>query len=229
MTMKTMKIIRSSRTEQIAKDIASQINNSLLNRKSVLWLLSGGSALDTAVRTRELLNDDALEATKLTVGLIDERYGEVGHLDSNWAQLLNKGFNVKNISPEPILQNNVNLPDTADAYAKKIQKILNSKDVIIGLFGIGPDGHTAGLFPNSKLLHSSRLYDSLIGNDYPRISSTPELINQINWKYIYAVGDNKALAVNNMLKDGPIGTVPARILKNGKSVKLYTNVKRRNS
>jgi len=52
----------------------------------VLWLVPGGSNIPIAVEAMDMIRKEmsGLSLKYLTITLSDERYGSVGHKDSNW-------------------------------------------------------------------------------------------------------------------------------------------------
>src|SRR5258708_2139506 len=78
----------------------------LQEQKTVLWLISGGSNIKiaTAVMAKLIGNE-----SNLWVTLTDERYGKVGHPDSNWQQLLEAGFDPGHAKTYPILRTGLDL------------------------------------------------------------------------------------------------------------------------
>ncbi len=81
-------------------------------------------------------------------------------------------------------------------------------DVI--LLGMGPDGHTASLFPDHPVLKSSKLIEA-VEVDQPvkrRVTFTLNLINQARCVILLVTGETKAGIVRKILRDG-VETFPA--------------------
>lgn len=135
---------------QAACYIADVITARLAKDQAVLWLVSGGSAIETAILARTMINIS--ESMKLHVGLVDERFGPIGHDDSNFKQLLGSGFDTNNILLLPLLTENKTITETSLLYNDKLIELLKTNHTI-GLFGIGIDGHTAGILPKSPLVN----------------------------------------------------------------------------
>ena len=111
---------------------------------------SGGSNIPIAADVMNAIRAGISPASldNLTISLTDERYGPVGHPDSNWKQLQDIGMNLSGIKAHPILDGS-SLPETVARFGIMIEKILKSTDVIVGQFGMGADGHIAGILPHS--------------------------------------------------------------------------------
>src|ERR1035438_6742188 len=114
----------------------------------VLWLVSGGSNATVARQVRRVLPANRLK--NLKVALVDERYGKPGHGDSNFTKLRRVGFDFTNVNFKPVLtRENLSFELTVKNYEKHVRQLFEASDIIIGQFGIGADGHTAGILPHS--------------------------------------------------------------------------------
>lgn len=181
--------------------VSEQISDKLANDKKVLWLVPGGSASIVAVQASRLIKG---VDSSLHLSLTDERPGPVGHANSNWQQLKNEGFNYLSRDYYEVLQNRATQEDTEafDAWLGTILKIVDFK---IGLFGIGSDGHTAGLLAGSQAVSGSgALAGYYQSSDTQRISITPLMIAKLDMAVVYAVGQDKH-SVLEALKQGPSG------------------------
>lgn len=126
--------------QQIAQDLKTAIER----KGSATLLLSGGSTPSGVYR---LLSEENLDWTKVHVGLVDERFVPADSPFSNFKLLQETlGQNAaKNVAIHPMVLNssdyNQNLKEIEVAY-----RIFTDPDIC--LLGMGPDGHTASLFPN---------------------------------------------------------------------------------
>jgi 6-phosphogluconolactonase/glucosamine-6-phosphate isomerase/deaminase len=209
-----MKFILTDR-ETAEEQIADRINQEL-ERNNVLLLLSGGSNVSLGVEVVKKLN------RKLTVGLIDERYGPVGHKDSNWQKLLEAGLEAENVELLPVLESDFSLSETAAAYASKLQEV-SAEKTVIGIFGIGADGHTAGILPHSEAVDSTDLFTNYVGPDFQRLTITPTYIKQVDVAFLVAYGDNKRAKLEELKANIPVGGQPAQVLKDVRELIVYNN------
>lgn len=213
-----MKYVKIETPDPVIDHAVNTISSHLLSGKRVVWLLSGGSAIDLEVRIAQQLQ--TLDVSRLYVGLIDERYGPVGHKDENYLQLMNAYF--------PLYISRVLLgktpEETAKTFGASIQQALEGADFSLGIFGIGADGHTAGIKPHSPAITSSEPTVFYEWDDYQRITLTPPTIRQLDEAIIYAVGSEKADTLRSLLhEDLPIAEHPAQVLKGIKTSALYTD------
>jgi 6-phosphogluconolactonase/glucosamine-6-phosphate isomerase/deaminase len=184
----------------------------LLDKKPVLWLVSGGSNVPISVTVMSNLPKQLTE--RLTILLIDERFGSVGHVDSNAEQLRRAGFNPQQANFIKVLSGQ-SWPDTVTQYNQIVQTQFDQHSAIIGQFGIGADGHTAGLLPHSPAtVVTDRLVTGYQGPDYQRITLTFPALRQVQTAYVFAYGANKLTALQQ-LKDENLAlkTQPAQIFK----------------
>jgi len=103
---------------------------------------------------------------------------------------------------------------------KKLEKEFGGKlpsfDLI--LLGMGPDGHTASLFPHHPLLNETVLWIAPIeGSPKPppqRITFTLPLINNSKNVVFVASGESKKEMVRRVLQeDVPVGELPSKLVK----------------
>lgn len=178
----------------------------------VLWLVTGGSNLKLSVAIMEQIPDELTK--KLAVALTDERFGPVGHPDSNLQQLFDAGFQPKRATVVPVLTPGLPLDATAERYSNLITTAFEAADVIIAQFGIGPDGHIAGVLPDTIGVSSK---DIVVGYETPqfnRVTLTLEAIKTIPVAYVFCFGGERHDALDKLCnKDIPLADEPSQILK----------------
>jgi 6-phosphogluconolactonase/glucosamine-6-phosphate isomerase/deaminase len=202
--------------------IADKINSKLADDQKVLWLLSGGSSIDIEVKVADLLEKNKL--SNLIVTLADERYGPVGHKDSNWQQLIEAGFSLPEAQLKPILHG-PGMEETAAAYEKELLHDLENADYSLALAGIGADGHIFGIKAGSPAVETNNLIAAYEWGDYKRITSTYNLIKKINEIVSYVAGEEKHAVLNNLEHDLSVNEQPAQLLKTLDSVTIFNDFK----
>jgi 6-phosphogluconolactonase len=180
--------------------------------KRVLWLLSGGSNITL---TAHIMRDIPKElSSNLTMYMSDERYGPVGHRDSNMQQLLAAGFEPKQATVIPVLRPHLSLEETRQQFEHTITGSFASNDTVIGQLGMGPDGHIAGILPHSPAVTASELVCTYQATEYTRITMTFPALAKLDAAYLYAFGDNKRAALQQLRDETmPPSEQPAQFLK----------------
>jgi 6-phosphogluconolactonase/glucosamine-6-phosphate isomerase/deaminase len=194
------------------KLLEAHLIQQLQQEKRVLWLVSGGSNIPVAVDTMAGLPHDM--TSQLTIMLIDERFGPIGHPNSNMYQLQQAGFNPKHAALLPVLTGE-SLEETMHTYAGMVHTQFTEHDVIVGQLGIGIDGHIAGILPRSPAaLDQTNLVASYQATDFTRITLTFPALRRITVAYAFAFGDSKRRTLLQ-LRDEQVAleVQPAQILK----------------
>lgn len=203
--------------EHIVRSITAQ----LARGQKVLWLVSGGSGIGVAVAAGRQLRE--ADVSNLSITLMDERYGPVGHKDENWQQLLDAGFAVPGVALYRPLTG-ASHEETTTQFEAWLERALAESDYVIGIFGMGADGHTAGIKPHSVALESGNLAAGYVGEDFARITITPTCLERIDEAVVQVFGEAKHAAVRALLHEqiAP-AEQPAQLLKNIPNVTLYTD------
>jgi 6-phosphogluconolactonase/glucosamine-6-phosphate isomerase/deaminase len=218
-----MQYILSSSPDEGVDDLIDRLTHELAANKRVLWLISGGSNITLVVKIMTGLS--SASSSRLTIMLVDERYGKVGHQDSNWAQLLAAGLEPKQATVVPVLVADMDFEQTAARYQELVLEAFQEANSVIAQLGIGPDGHIAGILPNSIAAHEDVAlaigYDS---QPFQRLTLTFPALCQITTAYVFAFGDTKQQALTSLEnQDIPLDQQPAQILKQLPEVFIYSD------
>ena len=215
-----MTFVRVKNVDDCVDLLASTINQALKNNNKVVWLIPGGSNIPLSIAALKLLDQQL--TNRLFVTLTDERFGNYGHSDSNWQQLEDGGFNFKNLSTLAFLDKENN---TLSHQEKQLNVDLAefTKDAyLIGQFGIGTDGHTAGIKPNSPATLTEQLVCGYKAKDFIRLTTTFSLIKKIDEAHVFALGSSKVAIMQKLKhKDIPLPEMPAQIFKQVKKSIIY--------
>lgn len=209
---------------QAASALATSITTKLKHGKRVLWLLSGGSGIDVAIKTQGLLSAD-LDLTNLYVSLTDERFGDLNHADENWSQLIAAGLSLPGAHLyRPLLGQDI--ATTTQLFNNWLGEQFSAADYKIGIFGMGADSHTAGIKPGSQPEDMQDYAYCFKADDFERITISTLAIKRLDEAVIQASGGDKLDAIKQLLNnDYPIDIRPAQILKSVKLSSLYTDQK----
>jgi 6-phosphogluconolactonase/glucosamine-6-phosphate isomerase/deaminase len=211
-------------------ELAKELLYEIVDKNTVLYL-SGGSMQ----RLYELM---AKEETILpgAVGLIDERFGEPMHENSNEKMINGTGFlkylTFHDIPFYPILKQGESRTEAAIAYDEKVRSLHATFQKHIGLIGIGPDGHISSVIPNrprstdgtSKGFHNPWFdadrqhllvseFDDTDSHYKERVGMTFLGLSMLDRLFILAFGDSKQPMFELMFADGSEEEIPARFFK----------------
>ena len=209
--------------DDAANFIALSILNQLKLNKRVLFFVTGGSSISVAAKVAELLKGHPHQ--NLTIMLTDERYGPLDQIDSNWYQLIQKGFNLPGAVLIPILIGE-DITKTTEKFNAVLHQEFKKAEYKIGLFGIGTDGHTSGILPNSIAVNSKDLACSYDTPIFSRITITPEAIKKLDEAVVWIQGEQKWKVLKDLKKDIDIIKQPAQILKKVPLLTIFTDYKK---
>jgi 6-phosphogluconolactonase/glucosamine-6-phosphate isomerase/deaminase len=218
-----MKYILTAGWDDGVADLAERLVRELAAGKHVLWLTSGGSNIPSSVQIMD--NISAGLSKQLSVSLADERYGEPGHSESNWAQLMQAGFSGKHATLLPVLKPGVSFEQTIRTYNQLMEKAFASHDVIIAQLGIGPDGHVAGILPHSPATtETTALVTGYKDPPLTRITLTFPGLSRVTAAYVFAFGKPKQKALVSLHTQAlPKTEQPAQILSELPEAYIYND------
>ena len=207
-----MKFIHTTDWHPAIAVLQSRLELELKANKKVLWLISGGSNLAASVYLMQNL-DDSL-TPNLTIMPVDERYGVVGHADSNEAQLLAAGFDAKQATVIQVLQPETSFAATAERFDKLARQAFSDNDLVIAQLGMGADGHIAGILPHSAAVTSPDFVAAYASQPYQRLTLTHHALKRLSVAYVLAFGPDKQVALDLLTaKMVPYSQQPAQMLK----------------
>lgn len=216
---------------QAAAENAIEILQAAIEAKgSASWVLAGGTS--PVLAYKKIIKDfsDALDWSKVTVLVGDERIVPLSHKDSNYGTILalfDKSpelSKVKRLIPDTTLD----VVSVASDYANKIAAE-NFVEFDLAWLGVGEDGHTLSLFPNNKALTEPTNEWVVPVYDAPkppseRISLSLKALEYVDELVIFAVGAAKrdALKVARLKRLLPVAVVADTVEGNGGEVRwLY--------
>ncbi len=205
--------------------------------RPILFLVAGGSAQAVL----DYINSEYLD-DKLTVTVTDERFTD-DIFENNFDNLQASSFYNELVQVGAFCINtSMRVDDTLESMASRFEKDIKSwkddypKGIIIGLYGIGADGHIGGIIPG--IYHGEEFDKKFLGDtsvetviDLPeskfpyRFSTTLSFMKKIDFPVIYLTGENKKAALEKALdKDTIITDIPARIVLEMKSPTIFTDI-----
>lgn len=226
-------------SEQPAHDASAYIAQKISDHKEqhILFLISGGSSLSIAQELpKEIYN------SQITVSTTDERFTK-DLQGNNFLQLQQTTFFTE--AGDTGFSTIATVPKDGEShsdFALRIQQEFENlykvypNTYTIGLFGIGEDGHTAGIFPKSETdfqltYRTNDFYIPIVqeGILYPqRTTLTPAFIeDKIDDVVLFAVGSNKCDNILNYMhnKNFKQSEIPALIPASHPESILFTDCK----
>lgn len=201
--------------EAVAREAAERIVNLVATanqeKRAFHFVLSGGS---TPKRLYEILADSNISWGHVHFFWGDERCVMPTHIDSNYKMAYDTFLSKINISDSHIhrLQGEIDPELSAQDYEKTIRHAfgLTPDDPAIPSFdlvllGMGADGHTASLFPETKALKETTAW--VVANFVPKLSGyrltlTPVILNRAEKVFFLVAGEDKAKILKAVL-EGP--------------------------
>ncbi|MEX1004917.1 MAG: 6-phosphogluconolactonase [Acidimicrobiia bacterium] len=175
--------------------------------------LAGGS---TPADTYDALGDVSIDWENVSLWLSDERWVPHDHADSNGRMALEhlpSAASSRLVRPRysPYLTP----ADSAVHYDAELRSLHGDKFPEIVLLGMGTDGHTASLFPDTDALAADpRRW--FVENHVPQIDAwrltvTPSLLHHAETVLVLVAGADKAALLADVL-EGPAGRYPIQLL-----------------
>jgi 6-phosphogluconolactonase len=210
-------------SQSLAAFIIKAQKDSVTKKGRFTIAISGGSL---PKMLKALIGESTVKWDKWHVFYVDERVVPLDHADSNYKASQDLLF-----SKVPIPQENIHaidvtllddLEELSDAYEKDLIREFAQKDSArfpifdLILLGMGPDGHTASLFPGHELLTEEDRWVAYI-EDAPkppprRITFSYPVINHAIRVAFVASGKEKADTLTTVL-DAPEAGLPAARVK----------------
>jgi 6-phosphogluconolactonase len=173
--------------------------------------LSGGS---TPKSVYSLLSQkpyrDEIDWSKVYLFWSDERNVPQNHPDSNYHMAMEAGFKTLPIPADHIFPMSAggSVTEEASRYEQTIEKRVPKAIFDLILLGMGDDGHTASLFPETGALHETA--HNVVANEVPqlntsRITMTFPCINRAREAAFYVVGAKKSELVKRVLTEPKTG------------------------
>ncbi|HEY9889926.1 MAG TPA: 6-phosphogluconolactonase [Candidatus Obscuribacterales bacterium] len=202
-----------ARSQQL---VQARIQAAIAARGTCALALAGGS---TPKPLYAALAQTDLPWSKLQIFWGDERYVPADHPDSNAGMAKAAWLDQVPIPPSHIHPMPTQFADpaaAAAAYEQTLHQVLGANPVLdIVLLGMGDDGHTASLFPQTAALGvRDRLVTVGTKGDEPRLTLTAPLINQSRCVIFLVSGESKQPALSAVFAPtGDDAAFPSRLIR----------------
>ena len=204
--------------ERAQEVIVSQLCSAVADRGRFTVALSGGS---TPKPLYESLSQQTLPWNAVHVFWGDERYVPPSHPDSNERMARQAWLDQVPIPADHIHPMPTQADEPAEAalqYERQLQEFFGDAEIPaldVILLGLGDDGHTASLFPQTEVLN---VCDHWIGvgqkGPDPRLTFTIALINRARFVLFLVAGKSKQTALKAIFaEDTDSFDYPARFIR----------------
>lgn len=197
-----------------AQAIHEALQQALATQGRATLALAGGS---TPRATYAALARLPLDWTKVELFFGDERAVPASHADSNYRMACIELVDRLTVAPAAVHRMEADARDKAAAARAYAALLPDALDVLV--LGVGPDGHTASLFPGSDALVATTRVAFVVGPKPPleRLTITPPVIAAARHVVVLAAGADKADAVARALQ-GPLDVrgTPAQVARHGR-------------
>lgn len=204
---------RERLAHQLAESVAEALRADLLERDRALLVVSGGS---TPVPFFKALATKELPWKRVQVTLADERWVDKDAADSN-ARLVREHLLTGPAAAAtfaPLTTNDATPECGVPALNERLSALAWPASVVI--LGMGADGHTASLFPDSRELDLALSQDALTvavhspGQPQPRITLSAGWLSQSRRHLLHLNGENKRAVLARALAGDNVRELPIR-------------------
>lgn len=182
------------------KHWVSMAQKSIADHDAFFVALSGGSTPKAIFNALSTHTD--IEWSKVYLFWSDERNVPSNHPDSNYKMAMDAGF-----SKLPVTHiYRMKTDEPPETYENTIRQTLNGKPFDMIMLGMGDDGHTASLFPQTEALHETKKW--ITSNYVPkkqtyRMTMTFPCLNHNAAQVVfYVIGENKKEMLRSVLVHG---------------------------
>ena len=220
-------LVASRDAQEVAREAATRIARALRsavgrNARAAIALSGGNTPRDAYAL---LAGESGIDWTKVSVFWVDERAVAPTDDRSNYRWAKSTLIDRAGIAPERVHRMPAEQPDR-EAAARDYERTIRQHveldgdgvpafDVVV--LGVGPDGHTASLFPGDPALD---VHDRLVtavdaaGDREARLTLTATAIEHARTLFILAVGAGKRPALERAwAAQGNVHETPARVVR----------------
>ncbi|AQU82830.1 MAG: 6-phosphogluconolactonase [Halomonas sp.] len=208
-----MSELRQALAEQLAEAVFQALTDDLTRQERVLLVVSGGS---TPVPFFKALAAKQLPWQRVDITLADERWVDEQSSDSN-AKLVRENLlqgAAADANFVPLTSGDLTPEEGVEEVAKRTASLPWPASVVI--LGMGGDGHTASLFPDSPELTLALATDELLvavrtpSQPQPRITFSADRLHQAKRHILHITGDEKRTVLANAMSGDDVRQLPIR-------------------
>ena len=198
--MKSLEILKENNHIDCSNALLELISSEINNSENYSLGLSGGN---TPKFFYELFAEKYKDYSNIYLWTVDERHVDINDENSN-QRMINSIFNNSNLN---IIEYSYEEDprNSAKNYTTKVFSKVNKFNAAI--LGVGEDGHIASLFPDTTALNADE--KSFVQNEVNiltkwRVTSTFELLKNVENVYLLVTGDNKKEIIKKIGKENDL-------------------------
>lgn len=200
--------------EALAGKVAEQLRAAIEQRGVASLVVSGGRS---PVMFFQCLARQSLEWSRVAISLADERWVPVEHVDSN-AGLLKRYLLVGPVAKANFIGLYQTTATQEEAALKADEALAELPEIDVLVLGMGDDGHTASLFPDSPGLDAALRLDNprrclpMLAPSVPhqRLSMSRALLATARFPVLSIQGAGKLATLRTALAGDVIADMPVR-------------------
>ena len=206
--------------EAAAQDFVARAEGAINGRSRFAVVLAGGSTPESTYEALSRDYADRLDWSKVHIFFGDERTVHPEHEDSNYRMVRETLLSHIRVGSVHRMRCEVPPAEAAADYEEQLQGFFGTDDFPafdLILLGLGKDGHTASLFPETSALDvTDRLVvvNSVLKLGTSRLTLTIPLINAAEAVTFLVAGEDKARALKEVVEgDADPRAYPAKFIR----------------
>ena len=203
-----------------AREFAARAEEAIEERGRFAVVLAGGSTPETMYGILARDYADRIDWSKVYVFFGDERSVHPHHEDSNLKMASEALLDHVPVGNVHRIRGELPPDEAAEAYEEELRKFFQTDDVPrfdLILLGIGADGHTASLFPETSAIEVHDRWvvaNPVLKLDTTRITLTIPVINAARAVIFLVAGEDKAEALVEILEgEADPRAYPAKLIQ----------------
>jgi 6-phosphogluconolactonase len=207
-------------SEGAAREFAAKAGEAIEERGRFVVVLAGGSTPKAMYEVLALEYAGRIDWSRIHVFFGDERTVPPDHDDSNYRMATETLLDQVPVGSVHRMRGELPPDEAAEAYEEELRTFFRTQETPrfdLILLGVGGDGHTASLFPETSALEvHDRLVvaNPVLKLDTTRITLTVPIINAARAVVFLVAGDDKAEAIEKILEDdADARAYPARLIQ----------------
>ena len=211
--------------DSVCNEIESKLISLLMQSDKINVALSGGN---TPLPILKLLAERKINWNKIQFYLVDERCVLYDSDECNYTNLKKVFFDKISAKVFPITLNNENYKAASFKYNQVIDSLPKKNEIPefdLILLGMGDDGHTASLFPETKALEEKEAW--VVLNKVPQLESLritityPVILNAKN-VWVLCKGSKKNEIIDNLFSEESLNYPMLKIVREYNNLNWFT-------